>query len=303
MRNINIIFTIGAPGSGKSTWAEQEAKKPGVTVVTMDDLRSMIVGGKYRYSKQREQVIGDLQISNILTLMSAESTSTIIVADTNLNEGRRNRIKDRCLEHSKVLNVKVTFSEKAFDIPWVELEKRNLTRGNKAVPKPVLRLFHTKMQQYMGRHIKYEPQHHLQKAVIFDIDGTIAKMSGRSPYDLDKCDEDKVNHWVTRILKMYRKDGHKIILLSGRHAGKEGDESKYYKMTIQWLAKNFIPYDAFFMRKWNDTRCDDIIKEEIFWDKLAPNYNIVAAFDDRDRVVEMWRRIGVDCAQVDFGEF
>lgn len=303
MKTIEIIFTVGAPGSGKSTWAEKEALKPGTVVVTMDDLRSMIVGGKYRYSKHREKLIGDLQISNILTLMSDEQTSRVIVADTNLNDGRRSRIIERAFEHSKVLNCHVVFTEKPFDVSWVELEKRNLVRGEKAVPKPVLRMFYEKMQKYLGKHKSYTQNPALPKAVIFDIDGTIAKMGGRSPYNLDECWKDSVNTWVEDILKLYRKNGHKIILLSGRHSGKDGKESCYREMTVNWLSKNHIPYDAFFMRRWNDTRKDDIIKEEIFWNELADNYNIVAAFDDRDRVVEMWRRIGVKCAQVDFGEF
>lgn len=298
-----IVFTIGAPGSGKSTWAEQEAKKPGVVVVTMDDLRSMIVGGKYRYSKQRESTISDLQISNVLTLMSNDSVSKIIIADTNLNEGRRNRIQERCIQHAKILGCGVEFEYKPFPCSWVELEKRNRTRGEKAVPIDVLRSFHTKMGFYMGTLKLYEPNDKLPKAIIFDIDGTIAKMYGRSPYDLEKCGEDKPNKWVVDILKMYNKLNYRIVLLSGRHAGNHDDENKFRKITEEWLYDNEIPYNDLFMRRWNDVRKDDIVKQEILFNEVAPKYNVVCAFDDRNQVVEMWRRIGIPCAQVDFGDF
>lgn len=55
------------------------------------------------------------------------------------------------------------------------------------------------------------------------------------------------------------------------------------------------------VKSFVDNRKDDIVKEEIFWDKIAENYNVECAFDDR--VMEMWRRIGVNCLQCDFGEF
>jgi hypothetical protein len=91
--------------------------------------------------------------------------------------------------------------------------------------------------------------------------------------------------------------------VSGRNAGHENDPIAWQNLTATWLNTNGIPADRLLMRQWNDFRSDDIIKEEIFWEHIAPYYNVECAFDDRDRVVEMWRRIGVNCAQVNFGEF
>ncbi len=58
-----------------------------------------------------------------------------------------------------------------------------------------------------------------------------------------------------------------------------------------------------FQRKHGDSRKDDVVKEEIFWDRIADRYNVKLAVDDRAQVVEMWRRIGVECWQVAHGDF
>jgi hypothetical protein len=58
-------------------------------------------------------------------------------------------------------------------------------------------------------------------------------------------------------------------------------------------------YAGLYMRKAGDYRSDDIVKEEIldtqFKDKIN---NILCVFDDRPRVIRMWRRRGIpvfDC--------
>ena len=160
-----------------------------------------------------------------------------------------------------------------------------------------------KMQKYLGKHKAYVPNTELPKAVIFDIDGTLANNNHRSPYALWELDKDTPIGFVVDMLNMYRASGHKIICVSGRHSGVKADERKYFDMTDAWLAKHNIVPDELFMRATGDSRKDDIIKEEIFNEHIAPRFNVVLAVDDRDRVVEMFRRIGVNCAQVAFGEF
>ena len=57
------------------------------------------------------------------------------------------------------------------------------------------------------------------------------------------------------------------------------------------------------MRKTGDNRKDSIIKEEIYRNLIEPNYNIEFVLDDRNQVVDMWRRIGLTCLQVADGNF
>ena len=78
---------------------------------------------------------------------------------------------------------------------------------------------------------------------------------------------------------------------------------KYYYMTRRWVEDMGIPAVMHCQREQGDSRSDMIVKEEIFWNKIAPHFDVKLAVDDRDQVVEMWRRIGVECWQVNFGNF
>jgi hypothetical protein len=57
------------------------------------------------------------------------------------------------------------------------------------------------------------------------------------------------------------------------------------------------------MRPENDMRKDSVVKSELFWEHVAPNYNVQFVLDDRDQVVDFWRSIGLVCWQVAPGDF
>ena len=57
------------------------------------------------------------------------------------------------------------------------------------------------------------------------------------------------------------------------------------------------------MRDKGNFEQDEIIKERIFHKEIEPNYNVLAIFDDRDKVVKMWRNLGLLCNQVYWGNF
>ena len=56
------------------------------------------------------------------------------------------------------------------------------------------------------------------------------------------------------------------------------------------------------MRVKNDTRPDEIIKKEFIFE-LSILENIFLIFDDRKKVVKMWRSLGLPCFQVNEGNF
>lgn len=57
------------------------------------------------------------------------------------------------------------------------------------------------------------------------------------------------------------------------------------------------------LRGFNDYRDDPIIKQEIYETYIKPYTDVDYVFDDRDRVVKMWRDIGLRCLQVQEGDF
>lgn len=301
MSKINFIILIGPPGSGKSTWAEKASKDKGTFVISMDDIRMSLK--KTFNPRDGDGLIYNMMLSQIRTFFSYGPVDTVIIDNTNLVKSQLDKLVEFINQLSKETERPVSFELKLFKCSWVELVKRNQNRGAKAVPMPVLRSMYINFLIYCEKHKKYQPNEQLPKAIIVDIDGTIANNKHRSPYDLSKLADDKTKDEITHLVKMYKKDNHKIILVSGRHQGTADDNSVYRRATADWLAKNKIQYDALYMRQWDDNRKDDEVKENIFWNCIAPDYNVKMAIDDRDRVVEMWRRIGVPCLQVDFGEF
>lgn len=297
-----LILTVGCPGSGKSTWAQEYCKtRPGWYVVNRDNIRVGLMGitarNEYKYSKAREKLVTEIMEDQILTIMAKESTKGVIVADTNLNEDRRSVFKI----YSESNNW--SYFEQVFDVPWLELLKRNTYRGEGAVPLDVLRQMFWKFCEYQKKPV-YDGTPGKPKAVIFDVDGTLAKMVGRSPYDLEKCDTDIMNPMVVELSKMYHKQGYAIIVVSGRESGTAEEPMKYYHMTRHWVENLAeVPLEMQCQREQGDSRSDMIVKEEIFWNKIAPHYDVKLAVDDRNSVVEMWRRIGLECWQVAFGDF
>ncbi len=59
-----------------------------------------------------------------------------------------------------------------------------------------------------------------------------------------------------------------------------------------------------FMRKSGAYRKDFIVKKEIFSEQIKDKYFIRFCIDDRNQVVDMWRKdMGLTCLQVDYGDF
>lgn len=153
----------------------------------------------------------------------------------------------------------------------------------------------------------------MMKTVIFDLDGTLALIDTRrkiATKDNGKMDWDKFfdpnfikldrpNWPVIDTLKLFSEKGLKIVIFSGR--------SEVTKdATEEWLDRYNIPFDTLRMRPTSKEfkfMRDDDLKEgwlnELFPDKS----DIFAVFDDRNKVVEMWRRNGITCFQVADGDF
>jgi hypothetical protein len=136
----------------------------------------------------------------------------------------------------------------------------------------------------------------LPSAVCCDLDGTLALHVTRGPYEMERCEEDALNEPVGRALHLHARAGDKVILLSGR-----GEEVRPH--TERWLAKYDVPYHELWMRPAGDKRGDDIVKGELFDAHVRDRFSVRLVLDDRDRLIALWRRIGLPAWQVNFGNF
>lgn len=148
--------------------------------------------------------------------------------------------------------------------------------------------------------MKYIPDESLSKAIIVDIDGTIAHMHNRGPFDWKRVGEDHFDTLVGSIVEHFVIKGYEVIFLSGR-------DEICRTQTEEWLEKNFSFFvHNLLMRTNKDYRKDSIVKQEIFFRDIASNYNVHAVIDDRPQVVRMWHEIGIPkviCVGNPFVEF
>jgi hypothetical protein len=71
-------------------------------------------------------------------------------------------------------------------------------------------------------------------------------------------------------------------------------------MTQDWIENHvpLYPQDyVLHMRPDNDWRKDTVFKEEIYNEYIKDYWDVLFAIEDRDRVVKMWRRLGVVALQ------
>lgn len=147
------------------------------------------------------------------------------------------------------------------------------------------------------------------KSIIFDLDGTLAIIEKRKTLAMKNghmdWDEffrptnialDEPNEPVIASFLALQQKGYRMVIFSGRD-----DISR--SETIEWLSSHGVVADLLVMRKNGDYTPDDIVKKK-WLDELFPDRSaVLCVFDDRDKVVNMWRREGLSCFQVAPGNF
>ena len=288
MKKVTILR--GLPGSGKSTFAKKlVADNPNVYKrINRDDLRMMFDNG--HFTKGNEKFVK--QVRDVLIIKALEEGKHVIVDDTNLSKTNETRIKQLVLEHNKAKNDTVQVELIEIETSLADCIARDALR-EKPVGERRIRDLH---RQFYATAPTAQDET-LPKAIICDLDGTLALMNGRNPFDAAKCEEDLLNTPVANVLKNYRALGYKIILFSGRK-----DEHK--TQTINWLAQHDIAFDMLEMRQTEDNRKDSIVKRELFDAHIRGQYFVEFVLDDRNQVVDLWRNdLGLSCFQVGYGDF
>lgn len=286
-----IILTRGLPASGKSTWARQLIDKEPAKWkrINKDDLRSMLDAGKW--SKLNETFV--LKIRDELILRALLEGYNVIVDDTNLHPKHLERMHQ--IANEKLLTGTVEVEVKDFtDVSLDECIKRDRKRENYVGEKVIKQMYNQFLRPAPPK-IEHNPK--LYRAIICDLDGTLALLNGRDPYDATNCEQDELNHPVYDIVTTYKNLPEvDVLLVSGR-------EEKYREQTKRWLEKHLIDYRKLYMRNTGDNRKDSIIKKEIYDTHIKGKYNILFVLDDRNQVVDFWRSEGLTCLQVGEGDF
>ena len=299
-----LVITRGLPASGKTTWAKlwvSADEEPGARVrVNRDDLRQMLFGEAGVLTYAQEERVTQAQIGIVEAVLKGRGGASVIVDDTNL------RLKHARAWADLAQRLSVDFRVVDFiDVPLDELISRDAGRersvGEQVIRDMYMRFLHKQVLPEVVASTAtsaepYEPNENLPMAWIVDMDGTLARMNGRSPYDLTRVSEDEPVEAVIDIVSALHFGGFAIVVASGR-------EDTCREATEEWLDRYGVPWDDLVMRKAGDHRNDAIVKRELLFEEIAPSWNVRGTIDDRNRVVEMWRELGLTCAQVAPGDF
>jgi predicted kinase len=198
-----VTILKGLPASGKSTWAKQLVDtQPGkYKRVSKDELRAMLDNTKW--SKANEKFI--LKTRDTLILLALDQGYHVLVDDTNLHPKHEAAIRE-LVKGKAIVEVK-DFT----DVPLETCIERDRHRQN-YVGEQVIRKMYRDFLAPKPPVLVADPI--LPTAIICDLDGTLALLNGRNPYDAsqgaseekfrsaDECNEEELmifDLWIERF--------------------------------------------------------------------------------------------------------
>lgn len=306
----HLIVTRGLPGSGKDTLAREWSKhmRQGSVIISRDGFRDMLVPG---HSGVLEQEFEDLvtKLEKAAVADSLDKGLAVFVCDSNLPQRRVREWLGLAVAHSATWEV--------CDLTSKDLEivlKQNAGREN-PVPREVILKMHARYiasgnavpshWEPLGsaeptKGEPYVPDTSKPLAIIVDIDGSVAKMNGRSPYDYTKVSEDLPNWPVIDYATAISMDleAH-LVFVSGRPEACRGDTQAWLERYFDWGFELFMRSD----QEHADGVKDYDVKLGIFDREIRHQYNVHSCIDDRTQVVRMWRSLNLTCLQVAPGDF
>ena len=123
------------------------------------------------------------------------------------------------------------------------------------------------------------------------------KMNWEEWFNPSNIKLDEPNIPVIKMAQLFAEDGFNIVILSGR-------SDKTILTTKSWLIRNRVPFHKLVMRphKTMNFIPDEVLKKDML-DKHIDIDDIFMVVDDRQKVVDMWRDLGLTCFQVAPGDF
>lgn len=301
-----ITMLVGPPGSGKSTIAHDLINNDGdhgaATVrISQDDQ------GRQGHMELFERAIQERQ--------------NIIVDRMNFNKAQR----DKYLEPARKAGYDTVII--VVHVPkQVCLDRCNARVGHPTIQDPqsaskAVNFFFSNYERVVDSEANLVKRRgwiaNGPEAIICDLDGTLCNIEHRRhhvrpaegvkknwPAFFAGIPNDTIHSWCAMLLQAMAGMGVNIVYCSGR-----GDNER--EATVAWLKKNKVAafddgsqqWAPLYMRNRQDSRKDSIVKEIILDFEILTRYTPIFMIDDRQQVVDMWRKRGFTCLQCDVGDF
>lgn len=290
---MKLEILVGPPGCGKSTYVKQHLSD-------------------YTYINQDSQgKVGHLDRFN-----EAIKKGEHIVVDR-MNFDKEQRARYIVPAKANAYDVKIT----VFHVPRKTCIERCIARKDHETIKDetsarkAINFFFSRYQEPTtdeGELVFKNPEGERRPAIICDLDGTLCNIEHRKhlvqkaidktkagkpnwPAFFKAMADDKANEWCAEILRQFS-GTHEIVFCSGR-------PEEYREVTEKWLKDHNLHFGYLFMRSSSDYRQDNIVKEIILNFDVLTQFKPLFAIDDRQQVVDMWRKNGIVCLQCAEGDF
>jgi predicted kinase len=304
-----LIILVGISGSGKSTWSQKEWElNPTKTViVNRDKIRELLFGFTEAQSVLYYQRTDLNKLENQVTKYQDELISfslrngkKVIVDNTHLKQSYLNEYsKYDCSKRFILFNINRNEA--------VERDRNRKRRVGSTVIDSQIKQLNTLLGKnyVLGEGLQQMPEGifevdfdlksenktivqctMLPKAIICDIDGCLAQMTDRNPYDWNRVYEDKVQEHIKNIVNFHFENGYEVFIFTGR-------DGSCYGLTKEWLEDNGVKFHHLYSRKEKDQRKDSVIKEELFREHVMNKYYVELVIDDRMQVIRMWNDLGL----------
>lgn len=143
-------------------------------------------------------------------------------------------------------------------------------------------------------------------AILVDVDGTLCDVRSVRKYvqapegsvgfkrDFDRFHSESLfcpcHRDVVDLVQQASEAAMAVVVVTGR-------ESRWRNLTIEWMQRTGVPWDALHTRKAGDYRPDHAIKQELLQD-IARDFEPLLAVDDRQDIIEVWQAAGIPTLRV-----
>lgn len=310
---MKLIAMRGYSGSGKSTRATEIANDIDGVVVNRDYLRKMMLNAWWTGNKEDEDRVTTAEDAQVRALL--KSGVSVVVDATHLAATYLRKWARMASRHGAEFEIVDVHADIA------DCKQRVYERWSRDMGSDHARYLDPKVVDSQAKRFPVEkwpaikadapfvvepvePNDNLPPAIIVDIDGTLAHIpeGGRSPYDYARVSDDVVDPIIRDLVNRHHIQGYEVLIVSGR-------DDACLEATTQWMRVNQVMFSDIFMRPtkavdiYGGKTPDYVVKYRLFNEYIRGNFDVQLVLDDRDQVVDVWRRLGLKCLQVAPGDF